>query len=377
MDNIMRDMESFDFNLRKFNTSNIYSYFLNHPDATKQDLASNLNLTLPTITKNIDYLSDLGLIQVCGSRGQTGGRRAITYSLCSEAKIALGLDITKHHVACVAVDLYGKIISFKRNWLVFENTDTYFKGVSDLLNEFIVDNKIDNDKILGVGIGIQALVKSDNKTVFYSRIMDFGKDAYEMFCKYIPYDIAMFNDAKASCFAEKWVNKDIQNAFYILLSNNVGGAMIINGQVYSGNNFRAAEIGHITLVPQGRQCYCGQYGCVDPYLAASNLSQDDLSGYFADLETTTNDKVLDNWDRYLHYLASTINNVRSLMDCDIILGGYVGAYLEPYLNDIKKRVLKISTFDADTDYIKLCSYKYESIAAGAALHYISQFIRTI
>ena len=373
----MRDMESFDFNLRKFNTSNIYSYFLNHPDATKQELASSLNLTLPTITKNIDYLSDLGLIKICGSRGQTGGRRAITYSLCSEAKIALGLDITKHHVACVAVDLYGKIISFKRTWLVFENTATYYKGVADLLNEFIADNKIDNDKILGVGIGIQALVKSDNKTVFYSRIMDFGKDAYEMFRKYIPYDIAMFNDAKASCFAEKWINKDIRNAFYILLSNNVGGAMIINGQVYSGNSFKAAEVGHITLVPQGRQCYCGQCGCVDPYLAASNLSQDDLSGYFENLKTTSDTRLLDNWDRYLYYLAATINNVRSLMDCDIILGGYVGAYLEPYLDEIKKRVLKISTFDSDSDFIKLCSYKYESIAAGAAMHYVSQFITTI
>ena len=370
-------MDGFDFNLRKFNTSNIYSYFLNHPEATKQDLASSLNLTLPTVTKNIEYLSGLGLIEASGSRGQTGGRRAVTYSLCAEAKVALGLDITKHHVGCVAVDLNGKIISFRRNWLVFEYSDSYFKQVSELLMDFISRSEIDNEKILGVGIGIQALVKSDNRTVFYSGIMEYRQDTYDMFRKYIPYDIAMFNDAKASCFAEKWINKDIQNAFYILLSNNVGGAMIINGQVYSGNNFRAAEVGHITLVPQGRQCYCGQCGCVDPYLAATNLSQDDLAGYFSELENTSDEKILDNWDRYLDYMASAINNVRALLDCDIILGGYVGAYLEPYLTEIKRRSMKINTFDSNADFIKLCSYKYESIAAGAALHYISQFIKTI
>ena len=370
-------MESFDFNLRKFNTSNIYSYFLNHEDATKTDLASSLNLTLPTVTKNIEYLSDLGLIQVSGSRGQTGGRRAITYSLCAEAKISLGLDITKHHVSCVAVDLNGKIISFKRNWLAFEFTDSYFKEVANLLNAFVKDNNFDEKKILGVGIGIPALVQSDNRTVFYSRIMGFEENTYEMFSKYIPYDISMFNDAKASCFAEKWVNKEVQNTFYILLSNNVGGSMLINGKVYSGNNFRSAEVGHITLVPHGRQCYCGQCGCVDPYLAATNLSQDDLAGYFANLAVTTDEKILDNWDRYLDYMASTIINVRAILDCDIILGGYVGAYLEPYLDEIKRRTLKISTFDSDADFIKLCSYKHESIAAGAALHYISQFINTI
>lgn len=370
-------MANFDFNLKKFNTSNIYSYFLNHEAATKQDLALNLNLTLPTVTKNISYLSELGLIEVSGSRGQTGGRRATTYSLCSQAKVALGLDITKHHVSCVVVDLNGKIISFKRNYLVFEYTDSYFQNVSGLLTEFITDSNIDHEKILGVGIGIPALVQADNQTIFYSGIMDFRDNTYEMFRKYIPYDIAMFNDAKASCFAEKWVNKDIQNTFYIMLSNNVGGAMIINGQVYSGNNFRSAEVGHITLVPQGRQCYCGQYGCVDPYLAATNLSQDDLAGYFANLKTTTDEKILDNWNRYLDYIASTVNIVRAVLDCDVILGGYVGAYLEPYMNDIRKRALKISTFDSDASYIKMCSYKRESIAAGAALHYISQFIQTI
>ena len=75
-------------------------------------------------------------------------------------------------------------------------------------------------------------MKSDTRSVFYSRIMGFEEDTYDRFSKYIPYDIAMFNDAKAACFAENWVNPDLQNAFYIMLSNNVGGAMIINGQVF-------------------------------------------------------------------------------------------------------------------------------------------------
>ena len=85
----------------------------------------------------------------------------------------------------------------------------------------------------------------------------------------------------------------------------------------------------------------------------------------------------DNWDRYLGYMASTINYVRALLDCDVILGGYVGAYLEPSLDEIRRRALKISTFDSSSDFIKLCSYKNESIAAGAALYFISQFIKTI
>ncbi|MBR5357196.1 MAG: ROK family transcriptional regulator [Lachnospiraceae bacterium] len=370
-------MDNFPFDLRKFNTSNIYSYFLDHEHATKQDLATTLNLTLPTINKNIDYLTELGLISKSGKRRQTGGRSAVTYSICADAKGSLGIDITKHHVSCVAVGLNGTILAFKRNRLLFEYSDPYFNEVWKLLKKFIDENHFEDERILGVGIGIPALVQADNKTVFYSRIMGFEEKSYDMFKKYIPYDIAMFNDAKASCFAEKWVNKDIQNTFYIMLSTNVGGAMIINGQVYSGDNFRSAEIGHVVLVPNGRQCYCGQNGCADPYLAVANLSSDDLAGYFETLKTTTDEKILDNWNQYMDYIAAAVMNVRAILDCDVILGGYVGAYLEPYIGEIRKKALKISTFDNNADFIKLCTYKNESIAAGAALHYISEFVKTI
>ena len=61
------------YDLKKINTSNIYQYFLNDDEVTKQDLVNSLGLTLPTITKNIDYLTGMGLIQPCGMRGQTGG----------------------------------------------------------------------------------------------------------------------------------------------------------------------------------------------------------------------------------------------------------------------------------------------------------------
>lgn len=370
-------MADYEFNLRKYNTSNIFNYFLSHQDVTKQELAAGLDLTLPTVTKNIDYLTSLGLIKTSGSRGRTGGRRAITYSLREDAKVALGIDITKHHVSCVVVNLNGNIVSFKRNRLVYENSEAYYKKVSDLLQELISDNKIDEEKILGVGIGIPALVKPDECSIIYSKIIDIREDACDTFRKYIPYDISLYNDAKASCFAENWVNKDLKNAFYIMLSNNVGGALTIDGKVYTGNDFRAAEIGHYKLVPHGRRCYCGQCGCADAYLAATNLSAFDLYAYFKRLETTADERILDDWNRYLDYLVSAANTVRTILDCDVILGGYVGAYLEPYLDEIKKRVMLISTFDTDADFIKLCSYKNESIAAGSALHYISNFIKTV
>ena len=365
------------YNLKKNNTFNIYESFLRENELTKQDIVNNLGLTLPTITKNIDYLLENGLIAPSGSRGQTGGRSAVTYSIVADARIALGLDITTHHVSFVAVDIKGNIISFTRQWLPFEHTDGYFKKISSLLKSFIRKNELDKSKILGVGIGVPALVREDNKSIFYSRIIEeLTADSYELFDKYIPYDVRLFNDAKAAVFAERWDNPYMKNVFYLLLSNNVGGAMMTNGKVYSGNYFKSAEVGHMTLVPRGKKCYCGQLGCVDGYLAATNLSSDDLEGFFRKL-SSGDAECVKQWVEYLDYLAVTLRNVHLLLDCDIIIGGYIGAYIEPYITELRRRAMKLNTFETSADYIKLCSYKNESIAAGAALHFISDFIYSI
>ena len=83
------------------------------------------------------------------------------------------------------------------------------------------------------------------------------------------------------------------------------------------------------------------------------------------------------WNEYLDYLAITVSNLRMMYDTDIILGGDVGAYLEPYMLDLGKRVMDLNTFDSDTSYLKNSVYKKGGAAAGAALHFIHRFIDEI
>lgn len=76
-------------------------------------------------------------------------------------------------------------------------------------------------------------------------------------------------------------------------------------------------------------------------------------------------------------LVLTVHSVHALLDCPVILGGYVGEYIEPYLDDIRRRVRATDTFDAPADYVRASSYRKEVVAAGAALSFISAFNRSI
>ena len=57
----------------------------------------------------------------------------------------------------------------------------------------------------------------------------------------------------------------------ITLGTGVGGGIILDGQVYSGFNHAGAELGHIVIVKDGRQCTCGRRGCWETYSSATGL----------------------------------------------------------------------------------------------------------
>lgn len=365
--------------LKQKNRSHIFQLLYRKPSLTRQDIVTQLQLSLPTVTQNLEDLQSEGLIMEDGSKGHTGGRRARTYALVADARTAIGLDITKGGITAVAVDLLGNIIAKIHKTVPFSRTDAYYRGLGDIIDSIIRQGELDRERILGVGIGVPGLITPDHQNVFYGEILQFTGATCQEFSGFIPFHTELYNDANAAGFAESWVRPDLRNAFYLMLSNNVGGAIYINNQQYNGENTRSGEVGHIQIVPNGKRCYCGQRGCVDAYCAAtvlSSVTDGDLNRFFSLLEKNDTETCA-VWAEYLQHLSTTVANVRMLLDCNIILGGYVGEYIDPYLEDLKALTAKLSGFETTADYLLPCRYKKEAIAAGAALNYIAKFVKSI
>ena len=209
--------------IKQKNRTSIFSLFRSGRPLRRQDIVTALDLSLPTVTNNLEELKKEGLITQTGSIGNTGGRRARAYSLVTNARTAIGLDITRHHVTAVAVDLQGTIITSHRHRLDFERTDAYYRELGNIVRQIVSAAELDEKNILGVGIGVPGLVPADHRTVFYGGVLGFTGATCAEFSKYIPYPTALQHDTDAACFAEMWVSPDTQNAFYIMLSASVGG----------------------------------------------------------------------------------------------------------------------------------------------------------
>ena len=363
------------------NRKTIYRFIKDRGFVSKQDIVVGLGLSLPTVTQNLQYLEEQGLIDSSMKISNTGGRHATAYSCIKEAKIALGVYLTANHISVVAVDLQGNILSILKEQITFNLDDeAYLKKLGKMvvdLKQSVLGSK---GEPLGVGLAVPGLVSEDGETVIYGYTFDFtGKTKTEI-AKYIPFKTQMFHDSFVAGYAEVWVAKEVQNAFHMSLNYSVGGVVITKRKIYAGNSEKSGEIGHMTIIPEGgKQCYCGQYGCYDTLGHAGNLdvhTGGNLELFF-NLLRGGDAHIKQIWDEYLNHLAIAINNIRVLFDCDIILGGYVGTYIEEYMDDIRQRVNHRNPFsetDHAKDYLLPCKYKQEATAAGAAIVVVSEFL---
>ncbi len=373
----MQKLPANNMDVKRQNRSNTLRCLLRCERISQPELAQKLNLSWPTVLQNVKELTAAGLVQEVGAYESTGGRKAKAYAPVLDARLAAGLDITQNHIGLVLVDLSGEVLRYTRKKRPFALTEDYLRGAGELLEEFLTEPE--RQKLLGVGISLPGIVNRDGSRLLYSHALDIYDTATSRFSQFLPYPCCFVNDANAAALAELWRSPETEDLVYLSLSNTVGGAVISGGSLYTGKNLRSAEFGHATLVPNGRKCYCGKQGCLDAYVSAKVLAghaEGSLSLFFDRLRA--GDAALQAvWTEYLESLAVAINNLRMSFDCDIIAGGYVGAYLAEFGAPLRGMLAQRNTFEPDGSYWKDCTFKLEASAVGAALMQVEAFLQQI
>lgn len=373
----MRTTPANNMDVKRLNRSNTLRCLLTCDKISQPELAQKLKLSWPTVLQNVKELTALGLVQEVGAYESTGGRKAKAYAPVRDAKLAVGLDITQNHVGLVLVNLSGEILRYTRKKRVFSLQEDYLMSLENLLTDFLEEGE--GEKLLGIGVSLPGILDETGERLLYSHALDIYDVETKQFSQYLPYPCIFMNDANAAGFAELWKNPEAENLIYLSLSNTVGGAIINGGRLYTGNNLRAGEFGHLTLVPNGRKCYCGKVGCLDAYLSAKVLASyadGNLAQFFERLRDQ-DQQAQGVWTEYLQYLAVAINNLCMSFDCDVIAGGYVGAFLEEFGGPFREMLAERNTFEHSGGYLKECSFKLEASAVGAALMQVEGFLQTL
>lgn len=155
----MNSVPTNNMDVKKQNRINTLRCLLKYDRISQPELAQKLNLSWPTVLQNVKELINLGLVHEVGAYKSTGGRKAKAYASIPDAKLAIGVDITKNHIGFTLVDLSGMVIRYTRKTRAFSSDENYFKNLGDLMNSFLKDDEF--DRIIGVGISIPGIISDD------------------------------------------------------------------------------------------------------------------------------------------------------------------------------------------------------------------------
>ena len=159
------------------------------------------------------------------------------------------------------------------------------------------------------------------------------------------------NDANCAGLGEAWLGagQGIANLIVLTLGTGVGGAVILNGQLFVGHQGAAGELGLITLNPDGPPCNSGNRGSLEQYASVqairrrTGLEPDELGRRAAEGDG----EAIAFWQAYGRDLGAGLASLLYVLTPEaVIIGGGVSAsapFFFPSMQaELEQRVLPSS-----------------------------------
>lgn len=344
----------------------ILQALLENANMTRQDIAAELRISMPTALTNCNELLEQQVLVEVGELESTGGRKAKSLGVNGNFAYSLGMEIALKYVYFVLMDFSAAVVAEKKVNLVFADEPSWYQKLNEDVMLFLKEQKVAKEKVFGAGLSFPGIIDEEKNVIVRSHILQVENIDLDRFRKAIPFRLHVNNDANCAGFAEIKMHRSTY--LYLSLNESVGGVFIQEGNIQYGDTLQAGEIGHMILFPGGETCYCGKKGCADSYLSPKRLCKDgkSLDAFFKAVESGKK-KSLALWEEYLENLSIFVTNLRMILNVDIIIGGEIGRWIPTYMDRLCEKAQKYDLFSRDINYLFTCTTKGEACAVGAAL----------
>ena len=238
------------------------------------------------------------------------------------------------------------------------------KVIVSVVEEMIKKSGIERDKLNAIASCAPGVIDQDRGVVLFTpnlpwRDYDMAASMRSKFG--VPFYVG--NDVNLGVLGEYHfgAGRGYKNIVGFFVGTGMGGGLVLNGSLFTGNQFKAAEYGHMVLDPEGPLCNCGQRGCLEAFSSKQGMSAYIRQQAARGRETLMaeavkdgvfrskalkqalkeNDKVaMEAVDRACHWLAVAAGNMINVISPDLILfgGGVIEALGDLFLEKILAEV---------------------------------------
>lgn len=247
--------------LREQNKRKVLSFVRQLGETSRQDLVEKLNVSKNTISLIVEeFIKEDVLVEVGVKEPGAKGRPKILIKLNKDGYKSIGVSISKTNIEYSLINYYGQILENKK----YSNDGTDPVQTKEMLIDILRNLIQKENNLIGIGVGIPGIVDSEIKYVHLSTHLNWQDVSLNELDE---FTVPIYVQNSVNMGAVGALNTEGENgkesSFYVRVSEGVGGAYIYNNVIINGANWTAGEIGHISIDPDGKECICGQKGCLE------------------------------------------------------------------------------------------------------------------
>ncbi len=275
---------------------------------------------------------------------------------------AIGIDLGGTNIKYAIVSGDGTIVfeSIKPTQ-ANEGRDVVIQNILNCCEELLEYAIAHQMKVCGVGVGTPGII--DNGLVLGGaenlpewESLPLGG----ILSRQLNMPVFVENDANMMGLAEVRFGAadNVDDAVFLTIGTGVGGAMVLNGELYGGHRNRGAELGHIMVNPDGAICDCGTKGCLEAHASVTSLIRDYkdalVAGRHAMPDKIDGIHIMQKFksgdacaqeaiNLHMHYLAMGIASFINVFSPQkVIIGGGLSEAGDFYIDEVQKRTMKLA-----------------------------------
>lgn len=377
--------------VKQINKSLVLEKVMNEAPISRAFIAQQLGLNKGTVSSLVSELIEERLVFETGRGKSSGGRRPVMLTFNKNAGYSIGIDLGVNYILSILTDLKGNIIKEIYQHITERDFEIVYQYLKTSIKELIISTPDSPYGIVGIGVGVPGIVNNHGEILIAPNLHWRNINLKEIIEKDFNIPVVIENEANAGAYGEKLygAGKDYKNMIYVSAGIGIGVGIIINGELFTGAHGFSGEMGHSTIVVNGKKCSCGSEGCWERYASEKALLEEVEKRNILDNKQVSieklidaaesgNENVIEIFYEIGKYLAVGINNIINTFNPEQVIIGNRLSMLRKWIDKPLQEYIKAHT----TQYlqedlsIRFSALNKHSVPIGVSAISIENFLKT-
>jgi glucokinase len=188
---------------------------------------------------------------------------------------SIGVDLGGTNLRAAAIDHTGKMLD------KVSGSTNFSEGREAVLSDMVAAISTIRERhglvgLAGIGVGVPGFIRIKEGFITGSNNLPYLENfaVRDELSNRLGARVILENDANAAALGEQWMGagKGVDDLVLMTLGTGIGGGIVSCGRIIRGHVGMAGELGHVTVVPNGNPCGCGNRGCLEKHASATAVT---------------------------------------------------------------------------------------------------------